>query len=341
VRIIPDEENNLLVVVAPPHEWNVISRLLKSLDIMPRQVLSEVLIVEVKLTDELKYGVEWFLGNRPASASTVVAGTTDTTGATTTGAIGATSVAAGLEVLTGASAAFSQATGGFVFIAQDVYRNLKGLINVLAAEGKVSILASPHIMAANNQEARIQIGDEVPILTSQSVPMISQATSFQTSTVQYRSTGIILIVKPQINAKGMVTLEISQEVSSAATTATGVSNSPTISVRQAKTSLITGDNQTIVLGGLIREDWTHTQQGIPGLKRVPLLGPLFGSEGKKSEKTELLVLITPHIITNLEEGARITQEMKDKTGVEETTPQQRRGKAPLSTSPGPPTAPRP
>ncbi len=101
-------------------------------------------------------------------------------------------------------------------MALDTVNKLKGLINLLAAEGKVNILASPHIMAANNQEARIMIGEEVPILTSQSVPLISQTTSFQTSTVQYRNTGIILTVKPQINAKGLVTLEIAQEVSDAA-----------------------------------------------------------------------------------------------------------------------------
>ena len=125
----------------------------------------------------------------------------------------------------------------------------------------MNILASPHIMAANNQEARIMIGEEVPILTSQSMPLISQTTSFQTSTVQYRSTGIILTVKPQINAKGLVTLEIAQEVSDAKTTTTGVSGTPTFTVRQAKTSLITADNQTVVLGGLIREDNTQHPGG--------------------------------------------------------------------------------
>jgi general secretion pathway protein D len=218
-----------------------------------------------------------------------------------------------------ASAAFTTA-GGLTFVALDTVNKLKGLINLLAAEGKVNILASPHIMASNNQEARIMIGEEVPILTSQSTPLISQATSFQTSTVQYRSTGIILTVKPQINAKGLVTLEISQEVSDAKTTSTGVGGTPTFTVRQAKTSLITADNQTVVLGGLIREDTTNTQAGIPGLRKMPLLGPLFGSQGVSKQKTELLVLITPHIISNLEEGARITHEMKEKVGLEEALP---------------------
>lgn len=162
------------------------------------------------------------------------------------------------------------------------------------------------------------IGQDVPILSSQSTPLISQATSFQTNTVEYRSTGIILSVKPQINAKGLVTLEIAQEVSDAATTTTGVGGSPTFTVRQAKTQLITKDNQTIVLGGLIREDLTHTSAGIPGLRKMPVLGPLFGSEGVSKQKTELIVLITPHIISNLEEGAMITHQMKEKVGLEET-----------------------
>ena len=214
----------------------------------------------------------------------------------------------------------------------DTANKLKGLINLLAAEGKVDILASPHIMAANNQEARIMIGEEVPILTSQSVPLISQATSFQTSTVQYRNTGIILVVKPQINAKGLVTLEIAQEVSDAKNTTTGVGGTPTFTVRQAQTSLITADNQTVVLGGLIREDNTHTQAGIPGLRKMPLLGPLFGSEGVSKQRTELIVLITPHIISNLEEGAHITHEMKEKVGLDETLPKR--------LVPGTPAAPR-
>jgi general secretion pathway protein D len=334
VRIIPDEENNLLVVVAPPHEWNIISRILKQLDIMPRQVLNEVLIAEVRLTDDLKYGIEFLLGATPTPTQTATGAQTGTTTqnvsgvlvatptTTTTGTTDTTTVPAtipGVTVQSGASAAFTTA-GGLTFVALDTVNKLKGLINLLAAEGRVNILASPHIMAANNQEARIMIGEEVPILTSQSVPLISQTTSFQTSTVQYRSTGIILIVKPQINARGLVTLEIAQEVSDAKSTTTGVGGTPTFTVRQAKTSLITADNQTVVLGGLIREDTTQTSAGIPGLRKMPILGPLFGSQGVTKQKTELLVLITPHIITNLEEGARLTHEMKEKVGLEESLP---------------------
>lgn len=313
VRIIPDEENNLLVVMAPPHEWNIISRLLKQLDIIPRQVLNEVLIAEVRLTDDLKYGLEFLLGQTPATS------TEDTSGGSGALVASKTIVPAtlsGVTISSPASAQFS-AANGLTFVALDTANKLKGLINLLSSEGKVNILASPHIMAANNQEARIMIGEEVPILSSQSVPLIAQQTSFQTNTVTYRNTGIILTVKPQINAKGMVTLEIAQEVSNATPTTTGVSGSPTFTVRHAKTQLITGDNQTVVLGGLIREDLTQTQAGIPGLRRMPLLGPLFGSTGVSRQKTELVVLITPHIVTNLQEGARVTNAMKEKVGLQE------------------------
>ena len=341
VRIIPDEENNLLLVVAPPHEWNIISRILAQLDIMPRQVLNEVLIAEVRLTDDLKYGIEFLIGGVPTAAQTstgtqtqsgvpsgvlVAGGQPQGTNTTVTGPSGNTGTVStapasipGVEMVSGAAAAFT-AAGGLTFVALDTANKLRTLINLLAAEGKVNILATPHIMAANNQEARIMIGEEVPILTSQSTPLISQTTSFQTSTVQYRSTGIILTVKPQINAKGLVTLEIAQEVSDAKTTSTGVGGTPTFTVRQAKTSLTTADNQTVVLGGLIREDVTNTQAGIPGLRKMPLIGPLFGSQGVSKQKTELIVLITPHIISNLEEGARITHEMKEKVGLDETLP---------------------
>jgi general secretion pathway protein D len=325
VRIIPDEENNLLVVVAPPHEWRIISRLLKSLDVMPRQVLNEVLVAEVRLSDELSYGIEFLLGATAQAPATSTG--TSTTSSTTGVAVASSSSTApatlqGVAVSGPASAAFTTASG-LTFVATDTLNKLKGLINLLASQGRADILASPHIMAANNQEATIMIGEEVPTLSSQSVPLISQTTSFQTSTVQYRNTGIILSVKPQINANGMVTLEIAQEVSSANTTSTGVNTTPTFTVRQAKTSLITGNNQTVVLGGLIREDKTTSQAGIPGLRKMPVLGPLFGSEKVSKQKTELIVLITPHIITNLEEGAKITHEMKEKVGMEEPPPMRR------------------
>jgi general secretion pathway protein D len=360
VRIIPDEENNLLVVVAPPHEWNIISRILIQLDIMPRQVLNEVLIAEIRLTDDLKYGIEFLLGGVPSQVQTstgtqttsgipsgvLVAGGQQSTDTTITGPSGAAATVSsapasvsGVNFQSGASAAFT-AAGGLTFVALDTANKLKGLINLLSAEGKVNILASPHIMAANNQEARIMIGEEVPILTSQSVPLISQQTSFQTSTVQYRNTGIILTVRPQINAKGLVTLEIAQEVSDAKSTTTGVGGTPTFTVRQAKTSLITADNQTVVLGGLIREDNTRTQAGIPGLRKMPILGPLFGSDAISKSKTELVVLITPHIITNLEEGARITHEMKEKVGLDESLPRRVSPLAPPAPPPArPPAAP--
>jgi general secretion pathway protein D len=254
-------------------------------------------------------------GGQQQGTNTTVTGPSGNTGTVST----APATIPGVEMVSGIGAAFG-AAGGLTFVALDTANKLKTLINLMAAEGKVNILASPHIMAANNQEARIMIGEEVPILTSTATPLISQTTSFQTSTVQYRSTGIILTVRPQINAKGLVTLEIAQEVSDAKTTTTGVGGTPTFTVRQAHTSLITADNQTVVLGGLIREDNTHTSAGIPGLRKMPLLGPLFGSEGVGKQRTELIVLITPHIISNLEEGARITHEMKEKVGLDETLP---------------------
>jgi general secretion pathway protein D len=334
VRIIPDEENNLLVVVAPPHEWSIISRILRELDIMPRQVLCEVLIADIVLTDQLKYGIEFLIGATPSTTATSTSTGSTSTNPSAGGLLVASQAVpqtttvttpastSGLTIQSGASAAFSQ-TGGLTLVALDTVNKLKGVVNLLAAEGKAEILACPQIMAANNQEARIQIGSDVPTLTSQSVPLVSQQTSFQTSTVQYRSTGIILAVKPQINAKGMVTLDIAQEVSDIDTTTQIVSGSPNFTVRSAKTSLTTADNQTVVLGGLIRDDKSRSNAGIPGLRRMPILGPLFGSESVSKTRTELLVLITPHIITNMEEGARVTQDLKEKVGLEENQPTRR------------------
>ncbi|MCL6622288.1 MAG: type II secretion system secretin GspD [Syntrophobacterales bacterium] len=323
VRIIPDEENNLLVIVAPPYEWKIIQSLLKRLDVQPRQAMCEVLIAEITLTDDLRYGVEWFINNRVASETPTIIQPSPIAGNPP------------IEILKGASAAL-QGIGGFTFAARDALNQFRLVINMLATKGLVQVLASPHIMAANNQEARIQIGQEVPILTSQSIPLVSQTQSLQTQTVSYRSTGIILLVRPQINAKGMITLDISQEVSAidASAPATGV-NSPTFLIRQARTSLITADNQTIILGGLIREDVTRGGRGVPGLRNMPLLGPLFGSETRGTGRTELILLITPHIIHSMEEGARITREVQDRIELK----QLRGGTAPAPAPPAPAPAP--
>ena len=325
VRIIPDEENNLLVIVAPPYEWKIIQSLLKRLDVQPRQVMCEVLIAEITLTDDLRYGVEWFINNRVASETPTIIQPSPLAGNPP------------IEILKGASAAL-QGIGGFTFAARDALNQFRLVINMLATKGLVQVLASPHIIAANNQEARIQIGQEVPILTSQSIPLVSQTQSLQTQTVSYRSTGIILLVRPQINAKGMITLDISQEVSAidASAPATGV-NSPTFLIRQARTSLITADNQTIILGGLIREDVTRGGRGVPGLRNLPLLGPLFGSETKGTGRTELILLITPHIIHSMEEGARITREVQDRIELK----QLRGGTAPAPAPAPPAPAPAP
>ncbi len=318
VRIIPDEENNLLVIVAPPYEWNVISRLLEKLDVMPRQVLCEVLIADVVLTDNLRYGIEWFLNTRQEQALP----NTFTPPPSFGGA-----QAPPLELVQGASAAL-QGAGGFTFLARDALNLFRTTVNLLAEEGKVEVLASPHIMAANNQEARIQIGQDVPILVAQATGVLV-ADSVVTNQVEYRSVGIILGVRPQINAKGLITLEIVQEVSNVSTAVPAAqvqTSSPTFDVRQAKTQLITGDNQTIVLGGLIREDVQRGASGFPGLRRLPLFGPLFGSEVSSKRRTELIVLITPHIVDTLEEGARITREVEDRIKLQELyRPGQRRG----------------
>ena len=297
------------MVIAPPYEWRTIQSLLRRLDILPRQVLSEVLIAEISLTGQLKYGLEWFFKGNPNPA-------TPTQTSTTTGTAGRPGcvfhnhqfalILPNSPVLPGRlSLPAALPLSPVMSIIP-----CRGFINLLAQDGKVNILASPHIMAANNQEATIQIGDEVPILTSQSVPLVSQQTSFSTNTINYRNTGILLTLRPQINARGLVTLEIAQEVSAASATTTGVNGTPTISVRQAKTTLTTADNQTVVLGGLIREDLTRNRSGIPGLRSVPLVGALFSSESKETKRTELIVMITPHVVSSLEEGARVTDKMK-------------------------------
>jgi len=177
----------------------------------------------------------------------------------------------------------------------------------MASNDLVTVLASPHIIAADNLEAKIQIGSQVPIATSQ---MSSVATSSTTgnilSTIQYQDVGTILKVKPQINESGIVSLEVSQEVTEANTQTVLGTQQFVFTKRAAETNVVANDGQTIVIGGLIQDNKEKSRTGIPFLNSIPILGYLFGSNDNKSTKTEIIVLLTPHVIRNQEDAGKVT-----------------------------------
>jgi type II secretory pathway component GspD/PulD (secretin) len=288
-RLIADEITNSLIILATPADYSFLEETIKKLDTVPRQVLIEALIAEVTLQDQLQFGIEWLmktnlnLNINPLKNSDLK------------GFVGLNSDQLP-DKLKGAS--------GFSFFAIDSDGTVRGLLQALASDSKLNVLASPHIIAADNRDARIQIGDQVPIATSQTT-QIGTSNSIMT-TIQYKDTGIILKVKPQINESGLVALEIAQEVSDFIPQKILGTEQYIISKRETSTNLVAQDGQTVIIGGLIKNKKDRTQEGVPFLKDIPLLGYMFSSTKDTTVRTELLVMLTPHVIRNHKEAGEVT-----------------------------------
>lgn len=267
LSISTDEINNALIIRATDQEYREILELIEKMDVLAPQVLIEATIAEVTLNDDLSYGVRWFYQN---AESTAVLSDNDK------GAIGA--------VFPGFSYTFFEA-------------DARVALNTLASVTEVNVLSAPSIMVLNNQSANLQVGDEVPIVTQQA-QAVTDSSSPIVSTLQLRDTGVILDVKPRINASDVVVLEISQEVSDVTPTTTSGIDSPTIQQRKFTSTVAVKNNGTVALGGLIRETYTDSNSGIPLLKDIPGIGYAFKSRDITKRRTELIVFLTPHIIRN-------------------------------------------
>jgi general secretion pathway protein D len=280
VKVIPYSTTNTIIIKATPRDYPAVKRILSELDIIPRQVLIEILIAEVTMSDDMTLGIEYaFKG-------------TDLGGGISKQIVG-TSL--------GLSRAGTLATGGLTAsIARD---NHIATINALASSNQINILASPHIIATDGKEASIDIGDEVPLVASKIF-----IDSREEITIERRDTGVILKVTPHINSTGLVTLDLSLELSDAASAVVAGESDIRIFQRNAKTTMVVQDNQTIVIGGLIDEKIEEEVTKVPFLGDIPLLGLLFRSKVNSVRKTELVLLITPHVINNLEQANSVTDE---------------------------------
>nr|MDA8165892.1 type II secretion system secretin GspD [Desulfobacteraceae bacterium] len=281
--LIADDDRNIILIRAMPADYRRIVKLLERLDTMPRQVLIEVMVAEVTLTDKLNFGVEWALQNGATINGTDYSQLIRSANITTTGYV---NPATGLPQLQGLSYTLFTGTN-----------DVRALINALADNTHVSILSSPQILVLNNEPASINVGNQVPIVTNTITSAESATAANQTtlaSSIQYKDTGVILNVTPRINFNGIITLEVDQQVSNVG--ATGVAGSPEIFNRELKTKLAVKDGQSIMIGGLISKDSSVQDTGIPFLKDIPVLGYAFKSHNQNSTKTELLVMITPYVI---------------------------------------------
>ena len=188
-------------------------------------------------------------------------------------------------------------------------------LNALASENKVNVLSSPSIMTSENKKAVINVSQSVPIVTSQQVPVSAGGNTGNsiTQAVEYKDAGIILTVTPRIGERGTVALDVKQEVNDVGQNEPPPINSPRFTKREAETSVVLLNNQTLVLGGLIQTTRTFVKIGIPYLNRIPVLGYLFGSTEERLEKRELLLLITPRVVGTAVDAARVTEQMRNVT----------------------------
>ncbi len=307
VQVIADEATNSLVIRASPQDFLQIRRIIDRIDTVARQVLIQVMIAEVGLSEKLQYGVEWWLKNLKFSTNGKVwpaqAGL-DT---------GLVSPAATANPTTSAPA--KDVASGFNYLIFNKAGDITGLFNLLASNTDVNILSAPHVLASDGKTAKIEVGSEEPVITqtvsTPSSALIGNGTTTSNS-VQYRPTGILLEVKPTINASGLVNLNMTQEVSSRGTSVeVGGSFYPSFTKRKVSTEVTIEEGKTLVVAGLIQDRGDRSNQGIPLLKDIPVFGSLFGTQKKATDKTELLIAITPFVVRNKSEADKITREFRE------------------------------
>ncbi|TMB09370.1 MAG: hypothetical protein E6J71_28225, partial [Deltaproteobacteria bacterium] len=307
VRIVADPVTNSLVVLATKRDYQLIADVLKKIDVVPRQVLLEVTIAEITLNKMLQFGVEWALAQGKLS-QTLAQDTSPNSvfrlapkGLPVGGLVNST------ERL--------PSSGAFAVISDRDHFNI--FINALQSRTNVKMLSAPHIMAADNREAHILVGRSIPILTSTSAANVATGVTgnlLSVNQVQYRDTGNILTILPQVNSKGLVNMQIRQEVSDVQQGAEsfGNTNSPAFTTREAETTVVVQDGETVIIGGIITDSITHGRTGIPYLMDVPVLGWAFRVNNDTTDRTELLVLISPYVVRSREEAREVTDEFADR-----------------------------
>ena len=283
VRVVADEENNALLIYASAMQYRLIEKALEQLDVVATQVIIEASIIEVTLTEDLSYGLQWTFKNGLGS---------DYSG---TGFFSKTSQ-------------LSSIVPGFSYTVTNSIGNVSAVLNALAEDSLLNIISTPSVMVLDNHSAYIHVGQQVPILDSQT-ESLSGSGDRVTQSISYRDTGVKLEVTPSVNAGGLVTMDVNQSVTDLGNLdeATG---QQTFLERNIQSRVAVRSHESVVLGGLIRENATEASQGLPGLHSIPVVGSLFGTDTKKNDRTELLVIITPRALYNEEELREVGSEMR-------------------------------
>jgi general secretion pathway protein D len=267
LRIGVDRESNTLLFFATPPKWVQVQRILAEVDRPQRQILIEASIMEVTLGKQFQFGVDWSVFS---------------------GKLHATSINNGAGEVAPAFPGLS-----ITYINKDI----EAALNALGSRTNIEVVSRPKIIALDNRTARLQVGDQVPVV-SQSSQSTASSNAALINTIDYRSTGVILDVTPRITGDNRLILDVSQEVSSVAETSTSRIDSPTIQQRRFQSTLVIDDGATVALGGLISTTHTANSSGVPFLHDIPYVGGLFGSQTHDNSRSELIVLLSARIITD-------------------------------------------
>jgi general secretion pathway protein D len=299
-QIVADTKSNTLIVVSTDAEYEKIEAAIHRLDIMPMQVLIEATVAEVTLNDQLEYGTQFFLSHQGNSATLSNAVSPTPTPASTAGTPTNATLFNGTLAPSFPGFAIARAIGS----TQVALEALKMVTNV-------RVISSPKLLVLDRQQARLEVGDLVPIITQTATSVVTSDSSIVNS-VQYQPTGVILTVTPRVNSGGLVTLDIDQAVSQVVATTSSTINSPTFQQRKVTSKVAIHDGETISLAGLIQDTKTDGNSGIPYLNEIPVIGSLFSTKNKSTERTELLVLLTPRVVYDQHDVRALTEELRNK-----------------------------
>ncbi|WP_020506898.1 type II secretion system secretin GspD [Lamprocystis purpurea] len=295
VSVVADAVNNSILVRSSPRDYKKILDALKQLDITPLQVLVEATIIEIKLEGSLRYGISW---NLLAHASDGYKSDWSLNGLqnrqTTTGTTDPNTDTTVADTIT---TPLARTFPGFNWTIVANPSRIIANLSALAGQNLVNVLSSPSVMVMDNKTARIQVGDQVPVETTQQQSTITSNATI-VNQIEYKDAGVILEVTPRVTPGGMVQMDIKQKVSKVAQTTSSNLNSPTFSTREIESLVAVRSNQAVVLGGLIQDDREEGKNGIPGLFDLPYAGALFGERSKKATRTELVVILMPKVITS-------------------------------------------
>jgi general secretion pathway protein D len=306
-KLAVDEAKNALVVMATPEDYRRLLRIVETLDVIPNQVYIEATIAEVTLNDDLHFGVRWFLQKRASMAafSSAAAGSP----AATAGAPATVASTPSLNPLLGDNllgAGLGAAFPGFSYALRA--SNVQVTLNALNAITNVNIVSTPSLTVMDNRQAMLQVGDQIPVTTLTSTTALGNTFN----SVNYQNTGVILAITPHISESGRVMLDLEQEVSNVAPNSDPATTTPTIQQRKVKTQVVVNDSESLMLGGLIKDSRSRGSDQIPVLGDVPIFGNAFKDKTDSIGKTELLIMITPHVVRSLSEAREITDEYKRK-----------------------------